>query len=95
MESNSVDGQASKQKILWHVLYLFSGPKRDADGLGAFCQANGFACRYADKEFDVNDDLVDQQVWETLSATLDNYCAYMLSPPCSTFGVPGIEGQSH
>lgn len=63
---------------------MFSGPKREVDGFGKFCEANGFACKYVDKEFD-NTDLVDLQTWSELEATLPEYDGYLLSPPCSTF----------
>ena len=63
---------------------MFSGPKRDVDGFGKFCEANGFACKYVDKEFD-GADLVDLQTWLDLEATLPEFDGYLLSPPCSTF----------
>ena len=63
---------------------MFSGPKRDVDGFGKFCEANGFACKYVDKEFD-GTDLVDLQTWLDLEATLPEFDGYLLSPPCSTF----------
>ena len=73
------------------VLYLFSGPKREIDGFGTFCEANGFACKYVDKEYD-GSDLVDLQVWTDLEATLPEYDGYLLSPPCSTFTPARREG---
>lgn len=67
------------------MLYLFSGPRRDADGFGTFCKANGIICDYVDIEYDESMDLADQQVWDELEARLQQYDGYLMSPPCSTF----------
>ena len=77
--------------VAGRILYLFSGPKRDVDGFGKFCEANGFACKYVDKEFD-DTDLVDLQTWLDLEATLPEYDGYLMSPPCSTFTPARREG---
>lgn len=77
--------------VAGRILYLFSGPKRDVDGFGKFCEANGFACKYVDKEFD-DTDLVDLQTWSDLEATLPEYDGYLMSPPCSTFTPARREG---
>ena len=70
---------------------MFSGPKREVDGFGTFCEANGFACKYVDKEFD-GTDLVDLQTWSELEATLPEFDGYLLSPPCSTFAPARRDG---
>ena len=67
------------------LLYLFGGPRRDTDGLPAFCEQLGFACDVIDIEFDKAHDLCDQHTWETIVAKLPEYDAFVLSPPCSTF----------
>lgn len=67
------------------VLYLYSGPQRDDDGFGTFCKTNSLMCDYVDKEYNDAHDLLDQQTWDTLHSKLQDYDAYLLSPPCSTF----------
>lgn len=67
------------------ILYLYSGPKRDKDGFSAFCKENLLMCDYVDKEFDQAHNLLDEQVWDDLYATLSDYDGYLRSPPCSTF----------
>ena len=67
------------------VLYLYSGPQRDTDGFSTFCKQNLLSCDYIDKEFNSSHDLLDQQTWDTLKATLPTYDGYLMSPPCSTF----------
>jgi hypothetical protein len=54
------------------ILYLYSGPQRDADGFSTFCKANDLQCDYIDKEFNADHDLLDQQVWDELEATMLN-----------------------
>lgn len=37
------------KKIRGKVMYVFSGPKRDADGLRKYCMDNDLECDYFDK----------------------------------------------
>ena len=91
LPNSTNENSQQKSDKAGRILYLFSGPKRDVDGFGKFCEANGFACTYVDKEFD-GADLVDLQTWQDLEATLPNYDGYLLSPPCSTFTPARREG---
>jgi len=67
------------------ILYLFSGPPRKTDGFEKFCRDLGMRCTCIDIEYNLEHDLLDQDFWERLELDLDNYDAFLLSPPCSTF----------
>eukprot|EP00435_Cladocopium_sp_Y103_P033066 s206_g8.t1 len=82
---NTVNAELGTSSAVGRVLYLYSGPSRDADGFSTFCKANSLDCDYVDKEFDAGHDLLDQQVWDELSSTLSGYDGCLMSPPCSTF----------
>lgn len=69
----------------WRLLYLFSGPSRPLDGLATFAEELGGSCTCMDIEIDGSRDLVDLNAWEAVYATLQDYDAYMMAPPCSTF----------
>ena len=69
----------------WRLLYLFSGPSRPLDGLATFAEELGGSCTCMDIEIDESHDLVDLNAWEAVYATLQDYDAYMMAPPCSTF----------
>ena len=69
----------------WRLLYLFSGPSRPLDGLATFAEELGGSCTCMDIEIDESHDLVDLDAWEAVYATLQDYDAYMMAPPCSTF----------
>ena len=67
------------------VLYLFSGPKKTAGGFEDYCRELGFSCGCNDIEYDPNHDLLCQDFWNEVLERLDDYDAYLLSPPCSSF----------
>lgn len=64
---------------------MFSGPSRPLDGLATFAEELGGSCTCVDIEIDESHDLVDLNAWEAVYATLQDYDAYMMAPPCSTF----------
>ena len=64
---------------------MYSGPLRKVGGFGSFCESNDIACDYVDKEYNDAHDLLDQQTWEDIEATLPQYDGFLMSPPCSTF----------
>ena len=91
MPGNLMEAQGSSSKQLkrpaktLHVLYLYSGPHRPTDGLQVHLATKGFECTCVDTEINPNHDLLDQIYWESVLASLDNYDAFVLSPPSSTF----------
>ena len=82
---NTVNEERGTTSAGGKVLYLYSGPRRDADGFSTFCKENSMLCDYIDKEIDECHDMLDQQVWDGLDAKLPEYDGYLMSPPCSTF----------
>lgn len=86
--SNSEHAETSgtrKQVGNFKILYLFGGPYRPSDGFEKFCQQLGSQCEQVDIEFNPDHDLTSQSFWDHLSARLDDFDAYLISPPCSTF----------
>eukprot|EP00435_Cladocopium_sp_Y103_P032334 s1069_g8.t1 len=81
-----------EQQVQFRVLYLFSGPVRLQDGFERFCRDLGMKCTCIDVEYDVNHDLLSQDVWEALEGELDNYDAFLMSPPCCTFSMARTGG---
>eukprot|EP00435_Cladocopium_sp_Y103_P067260 s724_g29.t1 len=69
----------------FRILYLFSGPKRSTGGFEVYCKNLGMTCRCIDVEYDPKHDLLCQDFWGELHKELDQYDAYLLSPPCSSF----------
>ena len=45
----------------------------------------GMMCKCIDLEYDPKHDLLSQDFWNEVLDELDEYDAYLLSPPCSSF----------
>ena len=77
-------------KLLGEVLYVFSGPTRETDGLGTFCIELGSRCNMLDKEIGGSrHDFTDDGVFTKTRCDL-NFGRYMsgaYSPPCGTFSM--------
>ena len=71
---------------------MYSGPRRPSDGLGTFLKDHGVETTYVDKEFTEMHDLLDQDVWERIEKTLDEFDGYVMSPPCSTQALRSTSG---
>ena len=75
----------TNDKSEFKFLYLFSGPKKQAGGFENHCMNLGIKCRCIDVEYDPAHDLLCQDFWNEIENEVDDYDAYLLSPPCSTF----------
>ena len=74
---------AAKRPLL---LYLYSGPYRH-DSVSRYLQEHGWDCREVDIEAKTEDDLLDDDVWNTILDQIKRgvYDGYLASPPCGTF----------
>lgn len=77
--------QATPGTFEFKFLYLFSGPKKSSGGVENFCMERGVRCTCIDIEYDSEHNLLDQDFADKLMAELDEYDAFLLSPPCSSF----------
>eukprot|EP00435_Cladocopium_sp_Y103_P050142 s2443_g15.t1 len=70
---NSVDGSKTTDSGAVRILYLYSGPHRPDDGLEIYAHQLGAECRYVDKEFDEEHDLLSQAFWEELTGSFAEF----------------------
>ena len=69
------------------LLYLFSGPDRQSEGLDAFAALLGFEVEMWDTVRDKGLDLVDERNLQSIISRIEanEFAAVFISPPCSTF----------
>eukprot|EP00435_Cladocopium_sp_Y103_P033053 s1409_g8.t1 len=85
VDCNTDMHKAGMPQTEFKILYLFSGPKRSTGGFEFYCTSLGMTCRCIDIEYDPKHNLLCQDFWEGLLRELDQYDAYLMSPPCSSF----------
>lgn len=78
-------GESRTSNREFKILYLFSGPKRGLDSVESFCKKYDMTCECIDIEYNPEHDLLCQDVWNALLRRIDDFDAYLLSPPCSSF----------
>ena len=83
---NKIEGSVD-DRVQYRVLYLFSGPRRPGDGFEQACMELGMKCTCVDVEYNPKQDLLCQDYWESLQNEMDQYDAYLMSPPCCTFSI--------
>ena len=79
--------QRTMKSTEFKVLYLFIGPKKTAGGFEDYCRELGVSCECIDIGYGPNHDLLCQDFGNELLERLDDYDAYLLSPPCSSFSM--------
>ena len=85
LDAPTAGATAACGKHRFKVLYLFSGPWRPTDGFESHCRNLGMDCTCIDIEYNDAHDLLDQNFWEELEGRLDEFDAYLITPPCCTF----------